>query len=116
MRKGATNPQGPAGTLAGQSRDGFSIRRDENDKGILFHHRRELEDGQFLFLVNTSIDAASSGRIMPPANLRPRYASRELMLASTRSSYFSTKNVPAPFPYRSTASSSRPRTSRTPPF
>ena len=59
-------PAGPAGALSAQSRDGFSIRRDENDKGILFHHRRELEDGQFLFLVNTSIDSASSGRIKAP--------------------------------------------------
>ncbi len=57
------DPAGPARMLSRISEDGFSIRRDENDKGILFHHRRQLEDGQFLFLVNTSIDAASSGRI-----------------------------------------------------
>jgi hypothetical protein len=50
-----------AETLLGRSKDGFAIRRDESDKGILFHHRRDLEDGQFLFLVNTSIDAPSSG-------------------------------------------------------
>ncbi|MBL7185601.1 MAG: hypothetical protein ISS70_04695 [Phycisphaerae bacterium] len=52
-----------ARTLMGRSADGFAIRRDENDKGILFHHRRELEDGQFLLLVNTSIEAASSGSL-----------------------------------------------------
>ncbi|MEA3225783.1 MAG: glycosyl hydrolase, partial [Planctomycetota bacterium] len=57
------DPTGVARTLLGRSADGFAIRRDENDKGILFHHRRELEDGQFLFLVNTSIEAASSGNI-----------------------------------------------------
>lgn len=57
------DPAEAARTLLGRSRDGFVIRRDENDKGILFHHRRELEDGQFLFLVNTSIEAASSGVI-----------------------------------------------------
>ncbi|MHC4167819.1 MAG: glycosyl hydrolase [Planctomycetota bacterium] len=60
-------PAGPARMLSGRSRDGFSIRRSENDKGILFHHRRELEDGQFLFLVNTSIEAASSGKIKAQA-------------------------------------------------
>jgi hypothetical protein len=56
-----SDPGQVARTLAGRSADGFAIRRDENDKGILFHHRRELEDGQFLFLVNTSIEARSCG-------------------------------------------------------
>ncbi len=56
-----------AETLLGRSKDGFAIRRDESDKGILFHHRRDLEDGQFLFLVNTSIDAPSSGVVEAPA-------------------------------------------------
>ena len=41
----------------------FAILRDENDKGILFHHRRQMDDGEFLFLVNTSITAQSSGII-----------------------------------------------------
>ncbi len=58
--------EGLADSLAGRTGDGFLIRRDENDKGILFHHRRKLEDGQFLFLVNTSIDAPSSGKIKSP--------------------------------------------------
>jgi hypothetical protein len=53
--------------LLGRSKEGFAIRRDENDRGILFHHRRDLEDGQFLFLVNTSIDAPSSGLVEAPA-------------------------------------------------
>ncbi len=42
---------------------GLTILRDEGDKGILFHHRRQMDDGQFLFLVNTSITAPSSGTI-----------------------------------------------------
>lgn len=42
---------------------GFTILRDEDDKGILFHHRRQMDDGEFLFLVNTSITAPSSGTI-----------------------------------------------------
>jgi hypothetical protein len=49
--------------LMDRSRDAFAIQRDKDDKGILFHHRRQIEDGQFLFLVNTSIEASSSGRI-----------------------------------------------------
>jgi len=49
------------------SNDGFVIHRDEDDPGILFHHRRQLEDGELLFLVNTSIESASSGRIVARA-------------------------------------------------
>jgi len=41
----------------------FSIHRSPNDRGILFHHRRRLKDGEILFLVNTSIDHSSSGVI-----------------------------------------------------
>jgi len=43
--------------------DGFAIRRAADDKGILFHQRRRLDDGQLLFLVNTSIEGPSSGTI-----------------------------------------------------
>jgi len=44
-------------------RDGLAIRRALDDKGILFHHRRRLDDGELLFLVNTSMDSPSSGAI-----------------------------------------------------
>jgi hypothetical protein len=44
-----------------QKADGFSIDRAAGDQGILFHHRRQLADGQILFLVNTSITNSSSG-------------------------------------------------------
>ena len=47
--------------LLARSDDRFAIQRDENDEGILFHHRREIRDGQFLFLVNTSIESPSAG-------------------------------------------------------
>jgi hypothetical protein len=43
--------------------DDFSIQRAAGDKGILFHHRRHIEDGQILLLVNTSIDSPSAGTI-----------------------------------------------------
>ena len=46
---------------------GLRILRDGGDKGILFHHRRTLDDGSFLFLVNTSITDPSSGRIVTNA-------------------------------------------------
>ncbi len=52
-----------ADILVSESNGGFSIRRGRSDKGIVFHHRRELDDGEILFLVNTSIDANSSGQI-----------------------------------------------------
>ncbi|MBN2136263.1 MAG: hypothetical protein JW720_00500 [Sedimentisphaerales bacterium] len=41
--------------------DGFAVKRDPNDKGILFHHRRKLDDGDILFIVNTSITDSSTG-------------------------------------------------------
>lgn len=39
------------------------LSRAADDRGLLFHHRRELEDGQVLFLVNTSADHPSRGTI-----------------------------------------------------
>ena len=38
-----------------------AINRAANDPGILFHQRRWLNDGQMLFLVNTSLDSPSEG-------------------------------------------------------
>ena len=52
-----------AGILVSESNDGFAIHRGRDDKGILYHHRRHIEDGEILFLVNTSIDSGSSGKI-----------------------------------------------------
>ncbi|NOS71638.1 MAG: hypothetical protein HOP33_17150 [Verrucomicrobia bacterium] len=43
--------------------DEFQIRRATDDHGILFHMRRQLADGQLLFLVNTSIESPSAGEI-----------------------------------------------------
>ena len=42
---------------------GLVITRSEGDRGILFHHRRRLDDGELLFLVNTSIQTPSTGTI-----------------------------------------------------
>jgi len=44
--------------------DGFSIQRAADDKGILFHYRRRLDDGEFLFLVNASIEHSTSGEVL----------------------------------------------------
>ncbi|HUW20345.1 MAG TPA: glycosyl hydrolase [Sedimentisphaerales bacterium] len=52
----------PAMLLSG-SGDGFAIRRNSDDKGFLYHHRRRLGDGEILFLVNTSIDSPTAGHI-----------------------------------------------------
>jgi hypothetical protein len=51
------------GKLASSAGDGFRISRSEDDKGILFHQRRHLADGQLVFLANTSIDSSTSGTI-----------------------------------------------------
>jgi hypothetical protein len=74
---GAPSPRGPAlgqlpgwrlvepaqlpALLAAGAAPGFSIVRTPGDRGILYHHRRKLDDGELLLLVNTSIDAHSSG-------------------------------------------------------
>lgn len=43
--------------------DEFRVERAEGDRGILFHHRRELPDGQVVFLVNTSLEQSSRGEV-----------------------------------------------------
>ncbi len=53
--------------IAAETKGGFAIERAKDDKGILFHHRRVVDDGEFLFLVNTSIEAPSTGTIASTA-------------------------------------------------
>ena len=43
--------------------DDFAIHRASDDQGLLFHQRRQLDDGELLLLVNTSIEQPTSGRI-----------------------------------------------------
>lgn len=52
--------------LQPQAGDPFAITRGE-DKALLFHQRRVLDDGELLFLVNTSPDATASGAIRSAA-------------------------------------------------
>ena len=52
-----------ADELAARTGDGFAIRREADDPGLFFHHRRLFDDGQLLFLVNTSIESPSRGTI-----------------------------------------------------
>lgn len=40
------------------------VERNPGDRGILFHNRRVLDDGELLFLVNTSITEPSSGVVI----------------------------------------------------
>jgi hypothetical protein len=65
-------PELPAALLA-RSESGFAIKREAGDKGNLFHHRRVVEDGEFVFLVNTSMDAPSTGTIMSKARSVERW-------------------------------------------
>jgi hypothetical protein len=60
--------------LLALSKDGFTIERDSGDKGILFHHRRTLDDGEFLLLVNTSIDEPTAGLVRSPASSIEQWA------------------------------------------
>ncbi len=59
-------PEAISTELPATSGDGFAIHRSPSDKGILFHHRRQLEDGELLLLVNTSIESPSSGEVISP--------------------------------------------------
>lgn len=44
------------------------VDRAAEDRGILFHHRREVADGQILFLVNTSLTHPSQGSVRAKLN------------------------------------------------
>jgi hypothetical protein len=52
----------PAALVARQG-DDFAIARRADDRGILFHHRRQVDGGELLLLVNTSLDARSAGTV-----------------------------------------------------
>jgi hypothetical protein len=45
-----------------QKKESVFVQRADN-RGILFHMRRQLEDGQLLFLVNTSLESPAAGTI-----------------------------------------------------
>lgn len=55
--------EAPPKLLQGCDPDQFSITRASGGQGILFHHRRELNDGEVLFLVNTSAEFPSTGSL-----------------------------------------------------
>jgi hypothetical protein len=55
--------------LRAQANPGFVITRAPGDRGILFHHRRRLDDGDLVFLVNTSTEARSAGVIESAAKV-----------------------------------------------
>ncbi len=58
----ALNVNDLVGALAKQqAASGFALVRDAGDQGILFHHRRQLADGELLFLVNTSLESTAAG-------------------------------------------------------
>jgi hypothetical protein len=67
------SPNGVIAAMGQQSSAGLVIHRPEGDPGLLFHHRRRLDDGQFLFLVNTSIDRRSTGKLESQAHSAQRW-------------------------------------------
>ncbi len=64
----ATVDEAPALLRRWNNEERFNIRRNANDRGILFHMRRQLSDGELVFLVNTSIEFGSAGSL--ESNLR----------------------------------------------
>lgn len=54
-------------TLLAQPNGGFLITRKADDKSTLYHQRRQLSDGDLLFLVNTSNEFATAGTIKSAA-------------------------------------------------
>ena len=52
--------------------DDVSVTQADGNAGILFHQCRRIQDGQFVFLVNTSIDSSCNG------NLKGQAASLQL--------------------------------------
>jgi hypothetical protein len=53
----------PRFLLLQAGKKGFDIRINRGQRGILLHHRRQLKNGQLLFLTNTSIESPISGTI-----------------------------------------------------
>jgi hypothetical protein len=56
-------PESLPALLLRENKDGFAITRAAGSGGILYHHRRQLQDGELLFLVNTSMNAPVSGSV-----------------------------------------------------
>ncbi len=60
-------PEALSDRLLELSGDTFTIQRVKDDRGILFHQRRRVARGEFLLLVNTSIEAPCSGEVRATA-------------------------------------------------
>ncbi|MCE5249477.1 hypothetical protein LLG96_04570 [bacterium] len=59
-RAGSVSEQNARTVLAEKD---FTIIQPENISGKLFHHRRRFEDGELIFLVNTSLTESSTGAL-----------------------------------------------------
>ena len=62
-----TDPDALLAALAARLAPGARIHRADGDAGKLFHLRRVLPDGEFLFLANASSNEWSRGRVTSPA-------------------------------------------------
>jgi len=60
-------PDALATRLLATANDGFAVRQKPDDQGILFHHRRQLADGDLVLLTNTSIDSPCRGFVKSAA-------------------------------------------------
>jgi hypothetical protein len=49
--------------LSARQGNGFAISRRDGDRGILFHHRRQVDGDELLLLVNTSLESRSAGTV-----------------------------------------------------
>ena len=63
LEAGRCRPRATALVAPSLDRDTCVIQRAAGDKGILFHQRRQLADGQLLLLVNTSIERRHRGTV-----------------------------------------------------
>ena len=66
-------PGALAAELLKRAEPGLAVSRAPDDRGLLFHQRRRLDDGELLFLVNTSSDAPSAGTITAAARGAERW-------------------------------------------
>ncbi|MBI2424286.1 MAG: hypothetical protein HYV27_15750 [Candidatus Hydrogenedentes bacterium] len=65
MSKGwnAVSPDSLIERLRARTGDAFQVLRAGADSGILYHQRRQFDDGDLVLLVNTSIEQPAMGRI-----------------------------------------------------
>ncbi|HPK24540.1 MAG TPA: glycosyl hydrolase [Candidatus Hydrogenedentes bacterium] len=59
-------PEQVTATAEAHSKPGLKISLADGNTATVYHHRRQLKDGEILFLVNTSNDCSAAGSISTP--------------------------------------------------